>query len=357
MVQRIKKLVPLPGRADLSGIAFVFVFALLASLIAALPFFTGLRISPIITGMLLGMLYAQYLRPRAPEGWSKGIHYSARNILRLAIIFYGFRLTFQNIADVGLGGVIISALMVGLTFVLGYWFGVKVLRMDRETTILTASGASICGAAAVLATESVIKAPAHKSMVAVGTVVLFGTLSMFLYPFLYRNGLIPMEETDMGVYIGAAVHEVAHVVAAGDAISPEAGNNAVIVKMIRVMMLAPFLMLLGLWLTRAFKPSSENAGGSEKAKIHIPWFAVLFIVVTGFNSLRLLPSDVVNAINAADGFALTMAVSALGMETSMTKIRAVGVKPLYLAFALFLWLLIGGYAITAGILALCRIWS
>jgi len=352
MLNGIKKFIPLPGKEAFSGIAFVFVFALLASVIAATPILANLHISPIIVGMILGMVYAQYLRPKAPESWSSGIHYTARNILRLAIIFYGFRLTFQNIADVGLSGVIISILMVALTFILGYLFGVKVLKMDKETTILTASGASICGAAAVMATESVIRAPAHKSMVALGTVVLFGTLSMFLYPALYNAGMIPMPPEDMGIFIGGAVHEVAHVVAAGDAVSPEASNNAVIVKMIRVMLLAPFLILLGLWLARTTQKLVTGSTEKEKQKIYVPWFAVLFIVVTGFNSLHLLPQSTVNSIIIADGFALTMAVSALGMETSIQKIKAVGMKPLYLAFALFVWLLLGGYTVTAGVLAL-----
>lgn len=119
--------------------------------------------------------------------------------------------------------------MVSLTFLLGYIIGVRVLKLDREMTVLTCAGSAICGAAAVLATESVIRAKAHHSALAVAGVVLFGTTAMFLYPFMFRAGFIPMDGAEMGVYIGASVHEVAHVVAAGNGIGDEAAANAAVI--------------------------------------------------------------------------------------------------------------------------------
>ncbi len=324
----------------LSGVLFVALFAASASYIAEFAFLKNLGISPLIVGILLGMVYANTLRNSLPKEWVPGINFSMKIILRAAIIFYGFRLTFQNIEQVGIPGIITSSLVVTLTFIIGYFVGTKILKLDRDTTMLVSAGSSICGAAAVLATEPVVKAEPYKSAIAVGTVVIFGTTAMFLYPYLYKAGFIPFSPKEMGIYIGGTIHEVAHVVTAGNAIGSETAKYAVIVKMIRVMLIAPFLLILGYWLAMGRKTQTK-----ERTKITIPWFAVFFIVVAGFNSLDLLPHPVVNGINKIDTFALTMAMTAMGMETNVQKFKGVGLKPIYLALILFLWLIFGGFYI------------
>lgn len=236
-----------------SGILFVALFACAATFLSEFHIFKSLGISPLIIGIVLGMIYANTLRNKLSQQWHAGIVFSTKTILRAGIVLYGFRLTFQSIEEVGLNGIIISFLIVSLTFIIGYIVGVKFLKLDKETTILTSAGSSICGAAAVLATEPVINAKPYKSAIAVSTVVLFGTIAMFLYPFLYKAGLIPFDESTMGVYIGATIHEVAHVVAAGNAIGSVASSDAIVVKMIRVMMIAPFLIVLSIWLAKVQK--------------------------------------------------------------------------------------------------------
>ncbi len=323
----------------LSGILFVTLFSTSATYLANFAFLKNLGISPLIVGILLGMVYANTLRSKLPEEWVPGIQFSMKIILRAAIIFYGFRVTFQNIEQVGIPGIITSAFVVTLTFIIGYIVGTKILKLDEDTTMLVSAGSSICGAAAVLATEPVVKGEAYKSAVAVGTVVIFGTTAMFLYPYLYKAGLIPLSLKDMGIYVGGTIHEVAHVVTAGNSISSETAKYAVIVKMIRVMMIAPFLLVLGLWL------SKKRGEKGAKTKITIPWFAVFFIAVAGFNSFDLLPHLLVESINKIDTFALTMAMTAMGMETNVAKFKNVGLKPIYLALILFLWLIFGGFYI------------
>ncbi|MCB9981910.1 MAG: YeiH family putative sulfate export transporter [Rhodospirillales bacterium] len=334
----------------LKGMGLVVMLAAVASALAALPALKAMHIHGLIIAMVLGMVYANTLRARVPESWVSGVDYAARRILRLAIVLYGFRLTFQDIGAIGLSGVVISALMVALTFLIGYIVGVKVLKLDKEISILCSAGAAICGAAAVLATEAVIKAKPYKSMVAVGTVVIFGTLAMFLYPAAYRAGLVPMSLDEMGVYIGASVHEVAHVVAASAAVDPATSDAAVIVKMVRVMMLAPFLIVLGLWFWRGAENIAQKEEEGRKPAL-IPWFAVYFIGVAGFNSLNLLPASVVGSLISFDTFLLTMAMGALGMETTIDKFKGVGLKPIYLSLILFIWLIFGGFFITKGVMS------
>jgi len=326
----------------LSGILFVALFSMAAMFIADYPIFKHLAISPLIIGILIGVFYANTLRSKLPKEWVPGILFSTKTILRVAIILYGFRLTFQNIEDVGLNGILVSIIMVTTTFIIGYFVGVKILKFDKETTILISAGSSICGAAAVLATEPVLKSKPYKSVIAVSTVIIFGTLSMFLYPIAYKAGLIPFNATEMGVYIGGTIHEVAHVVGAGNAISQPVATTAVIVKMIRVMLLAPFLILLSIWLAKTGKKIKNK----EKTKITIPWFAVFFILVAGFNSFNFIPHNIITDINSVDTFLLTMAMTALGMETSMKKFLGVGLKPLYLSSIIYVWLVVGGYFIT-----------
>ena len=323
----------------LSGILFVALFAMSATYLADFAVFKHLAISPLIIGIVLGIVYANTLRNKLPQEWVPGIIFSTKILLRAGIILYGFRLTFQSIEAVGIAGIFTSVTIVTLTFIIGYIVGTKVLKMDRDTTILVTAGSSICGAAAVLATEPVVKGEPYKTAIAVSTVIIFGTTAMFLYPFLYRMGYIPLSPQEMGIYIGGTIHEVAHVVAAGNAVGPDTAKTAVIVKMIRVMMIAPFLLVLGFWLAK----TSKDVANKQKAKIVIPWFAVFFMVVAGFNSFNLLPLHVVGDINSIDTFLLTMAMSALGMETSIDKFKKAGMKPIYLASILFLWLIFGGF--------------
>ena len=124
----------------LNGILFVALFALAAKYIAGFPVISHLQISPLIVGIALGVFYAYSLRFHLPEAWAAGILFSGKTLLRTAIIFYGFRITFQNIADVGAEGIIVSISLVILTFILGYSVGTKLLKLDPETTILTNAG-------------------------------------------------------------------------------------------------------------------------------------------------------------------------------------------------------------------------
>lgn len=335
--------IPKIDSAFLYGTGLVALFSLFATALAQTAFLKSLGIHTLLLGMVLGMLYANTLRRFAPGAWQSGVDFSARRILRLAVIFYGFHLTFQDIASVGLSGAVISIFMVTVTFLIGYLVGVKGLKLDRELCILCAAGAAICGAAAVLATEGVIKAAPYKTVIALITVVIFGTLAMFLYPALFALGYIPLETSEMGLYIGGSVHEVAHVVGASAAIDPNSSDAAVIVKMVRVMMLVPFLILLGLWFQSGETSKKEN---KTKKPSLVPWFAVFFIIVAGINSTGFIPENAVHNLIKFDAFLLAMAMCALGMSTDVRTFKQVGMKPFYLGLILFLWLLFGGFFIT-----------
>ncbi|NDV79754.1 YeiH family protein [Dysgonomonas sp. 511] len=322
------------------GILFVALFALIATLIAETEAVRYLSFSPLIVGIILGMIYGNTLRKYTPHEWWPGITFSAKKILRLAIILYGFRLTFQHVINIGATAVIIDIIVITATILLGLLIG-KLLKMDEELSLLTATGSAICGAAAVLGAEPVLNNKPYKTAVAVSTVVIFGTISMFLYPVMFRANFFDLTPQQWAIYTGATVHEVAHVVGAGNAMGESIASSAIIVKMIRVIFLAPVLLVFSFFISR--RKQANSNGSASATKIMIPWFAIWFIVVIGFNSLHLLPQPVVDGINYIDTFLLTMAMTALGIETSFSKFKEAGVKPFVLALALFLFLIFGGY--------------
>lgn len=333
----------------LHGILLIALFSFAAFYIAEIPFVKKLSFSPLIVGIILGMLYANSLRNKLPETWVPGIKFCTKQILRAGIVLYGFRLTLTQVVEVGLPAIVIDSVIVIGTIFLGIGFG-RVLKMDKDTSLMTATGSAICGAAAVLGAEPVVKCESHKTAIAVSTVVIFGTISMFLYPIMYRIGMLDgLSNMEVAIYTGSTLHEVAHVAGAGNAMDPTdtlgIAGTATITKMIRVMMLAPVLVVMGLAL------SSRGGKYGSKGKITVPWFAFGFIGVICVNSLLqyLFAVDSVKdiplngAIEYIDTFMLTMAMTALGTDTSIDKFKKAGAKPFVLALMLYVWLVVGGY--------------
>ena len=331
----------------LHGILLIALFSFAAFYIAEIPFVRSLSFSPLIVGIILGMLYANSLRNRLPETWVPGIKFCTKQLLRWGIILYGFRLTLAQVAAVGVPAVVVDLVVVTVTILGGVALG-RLMRIDRDTALMTST-----------------RCEGYKTAIAVSTVVIFGTLSMFLYPIMYRAGLLEgLSDTGVAIYTGSTLHEVAHVAGAGNAMDPTdslgIAGTATITKMIRVMMLAPVLVIMSFALSRGRRETAAAGAGASadapagKSRITIPWFAFGFIGVICLNSLLqyLLGVDSVKeiplngAIEYIDTFLLTMAMTALGTETSIDKFRQAGAKPFLLAGALYLWLVVGGYLVT-----------
>ena len=333
----------------LPGVLLALGLALAATLGARWHWLQSHGISVLTLAIVLGMVAGNCADRWIAPTTGPGVAFAKQTLLRLGIILYGLRLTFQDIAGVGVAGVAIDALVLSSTVLLSWWAGTRLFGLERTTALLIGSGSAICGAAAVMAAEPVVRGRPDQVAVAVSTVVVFGTLAIFLYPALYQLNLhlrlFAVSPTAYGVFAGSTIHEVAQVVAAGRAVSDAAADTAVITKMVRVMMLAPFLVILSGILAR------RAAGGSGATRtvgrIIVPWFAVAFVAVAACNSLYRLPPAVSGAAVDLDTLVLAMAMAALGLTTRWTAIRTAGVKPLLLAALLFAWLLVGGLAINA----------
>lgn len=345
-------------RSLLPGLLLSGIIAAISILLSQFNWLQSHGLSALTIAIILGIGLGNTLYSRMTAHCGLGVMFSKQSLLRLGIILYGFRLTFQDVSSVGLAGVVIDALVLTSTFAISMLVGTKLLKLDRNTTVLIGAGSSICGAAAVMAAEPVVGGRAEQVTVAVSTVVVFGTLAIFVYPMLYRWNLqwhilgIGTSASQFGIFSGSTIHEVAQVVAAAKSVNQEAANTAVITKMVRVMMLAPFLIFLSAYLAKPMRTQEVNADSTMTARrITIPWFAFAFIGVVAFNSLSLLPRPVVAKATDVDTILLATAMAALGLTTHFSAIRRAGFKPLVLALVLFLWLLAGGAMINRLVMA------
>lgn len=330
--------------ALLPGLVIAGALAALATWAAGLPTIARLGLSPLILAILVGMVLGNTAYPRLSSDADAGVNFAKSTLLRAGIVLYGFRVTFQQIAGLGWSGFLIDLAIVVATFLLGAVLGTRLSKLDRGTSMLIGAGSAICGAAAVMATQSVLRSPPHQVAVAIATVVVFGTLAMFVYPLLQAWLQLPDEV--FGVYVGSTVHEVAQVVAVGNTISADAAATAVIVKMLRVMLLVTFLLILG-GFARWLAPQAGRQG-----PIAIPWFALLFVAASAVHSAQLLPAEVVTELIRIDDILLATAMAALGLHTRAAALRQAGIRPLLLAGVLFVFLMVGGYAINRGVAAL-----
>lgn len=196
-------------RYTITGTLFIALFACVATYIADIKFIAHLGMSPLVIAIILGIIYGNSIHSKFSLQLTSGIQFSAKQLLRLSIILYGFRVSFQQIFAVGLEGLLIDMFVVTTGLVGGAYIGARLFGLDRHLAILISSGSAICGAAAVLAVEGVIKSESHKSSVAVGTVIIFGTLAMFIYPILYHHEILSFSSNQFGIFAGASIHEVA----------------------------------------------------------------------------------------------------------------------------------------------------
>jgi uncharacterized integral membrane protein (TIGR00698 family) len=330
----------IPSRyiAMLPGVVICGLIALISSYLGELTSLQNIGLSALTIAIILGIVLGNTLYTKVESQLAPGVGFSKHHLLRLGIILFGFRLTLQDVTSVGFEAIASDALVVCSTFFLALFVGIKLFKLSRASVILIGAGSSICGAAAVMAADGVVEAEAEDVSVAVSTVVVFGSIAMFLYPYLYQlnltNNWIATDANAFGIYVGSTIHEVAQVVAAGMSINPEVTGVAVITKLVRVMMLAPFLLLLPLLM------AAKESG--EKSAIPIPWFAFIFIAMTVVNSMKILPVQLVAVLVQIDTIVLAMAMSALGLTTHLSVVRKAGLKPMLLALILFAWLIVGG---------------
>jgi uncharacterized integral membrane protein (TIGR00698 family) len=310
----------LPGIALAGAIAIV---AFLARNIHGMAVF-----SPMILAIVIGMAFHNIVG--TPSLARPGIAFSLRRLLRAAIVLLGFQLTASQIASVGPRGLFIVALSLTATFAFTVWTG-RALGLGRKLTELIAAGTSICGASAIIATNTVTEAHDEDVAYAIACVTIFGSIAMFAYPLL--PGLLHLDPQAYGLWSGASIHEIAQVVAASFQNGQRAGEIGTMVKLARVMLLAPVVFAL----SAKARISAIGAAG-KTVKPPVPWFVIGFIALVGANSLIAIPADARRAIIALTTLLLTVALAAMGLETDISKLYAKGIRPAILGALAFLFI-------------------
>jgi uncharacterized integral membrane protein (TIGR00698 family) len=315
----------------------LLLIAFAATALAQTSSLAAIGLSALPLAILMGITYGNIAKPDCNDRDIAILAFSQQKLLRLGIILFGFNLSFQQIASVGYRAILLDMLVIAIVLSLGITLGIRVFRLPREVAVLTSVGSAICGAAAIMATEPVIRAKERDVTVAVATVVLFGTLAMFSYPVIYS--FVGMEPSLFGIYIGSTVHEVAQAVAAGQSIGGDAMQNAVVAKLIRVMLLAPVVIALGSVL---FRQTSETGA---RRPVPMPWFVFGFMATAALNSVFVLPPAVLEGLKLLSQLSLAIAMTALGIKTRWATIRQAGPKPMALSLILFVVLMVGGFGL------------
>ena len=324
----------LPGGINLPGFLFATTIAAVALELRGLIGITA--VSPLIIAIVLGLAFQNTVG--TPAALKPGIVFGMRRVLRFAIVLLGLQLSWSQVVEVGsIGlGVIVASLVGTLLFTV--WIA-RLFGVDRKLAELIAAGTSICGASAVVATNTVTRASDEDVTYAIACVTVFGSASMLLYPAM--QGFLQLTPHAFGLWTGASIHEVAQVIAAAFQDGVDAGNFGTIAKLSRVMLLAPAILALGYFSADTLK--AGRVTGSARQSAPIPWFVLGFIAMMLLNSLDLIPHAEKAYLVQATTFLLTVALAAMGLQTDIGKLRAKGWKPLLVGAGA--WLFIAAFSL------------
>jgi uncharacterized integral membrane protein (TIGR00698 family) len=287
-------------------------------------------LSPMILATFLGMVLHNTIG--APGLARPGIVFSLRRILRFGIILLGLQLVVTQMTQVGADGVAVVAATLVATFVFTKWFG-RFIGVEPKLAELIAAGTSICGASAVIATNTVTEGSDENVAYAVACVTVFGSLAMFAYPLL--PAVLHLDARAYGLWSGASIHEIAQVVGAAFQDGIRSGQIATIAKLTRVMMLAPLVIVLGI---AAAHRATHAADPANLRAPPMPWFVFGFVAMAILNSVVAIPEQPKAWAASTTTFLLSMALAAMGLETDFRKLKAEGWKPLALAAAAWMFI-------------------
>lgn len=315
-----------PVAAVLPGLTLVALLSAAGYGLRQLP---GLALfSPMIIGILVGMVFANTFE--VPARAVEGIKFAGKKLLRIAVALLGLQITLTQVSELGLAGFAVAGTALFSTFFLTLWLGRR-MGISTELTGLIAAGSSICGASAIAAADAQIHAKDEDVAYAVSCVTIFGTLAMFVFPLLLP--VLGLGQAEYGVWSGAAIHEVAQVVGAGFQGGEDALTIAIVVKLCRVLMLAPLLIVMGVMATR-FRPAQAGAA----KPVLVPFFLVGFVAIMLANSFGLVPAKLADGLIGVTPVLLTLALTALGLGTDFARLKSLGIKPLILGALATLWI-------------------
>ncbi len=279
------------------------------------------------SAMLFALLLGMALNFLGQEGRTViGVQWCGSSLLRFGVALLGLRITAAEIGQLGWTVTLMVMAAVVLTICIGALLA-RAVAHDRNFGLLTGGAVAICGVSAALAVAAVLPRHANSERDTTFTVICvtaLSTLAMVIYPLI--SNALGFNDREAGIFLGATIHDVAQVIGAGYSVSPEAGDTAIIVKLLRVAMLLPVILVLSILLRRAHQATSST---DERPPL-LPWFAVAFGVLVALNSLIAIPKEVSTLFNETSRFVLVTAIAAIGMKTQLRELTVLGWRPVML---------------------------
>jgi len=270
--------------------------------------------------MLMALLLGIALHFLSEEGRCvPGIDLCAKKVLRIGVALLGMRISVDLLIGLGAGTILLLVSAIAATICFGL-LGAKVLGRGWRLALITSGSVAICGASAAMAIAAVLprnEFSERNLIFTVLSVTVLSTIAMILYPILAHT--IGLDARATGIFFGGTIHDVAQVVGAGFSVSPEAGETATLVKLIRVTMLAPVVLVYSL--------ATRNIGGHEASSGRpplLPGFVIAFLILAAVNSFGLIPAAVADAGSAVSRWALLAGIVSVGMKTALRRVLDVG---------------------------------
>ncbi|WP_018130408.1 YeiH family protein [Effusibacillus pohliae] len=338
------------------GICLTLLLAVAAKVLVGFPFLSIL--GQLVIAILLGMSWRTVMG--IPETAASGISFAGKHLLRIGIILLGMRLNLSDIAQAGPKVLALACVNLVFTIFSVYWIS-KWFQVEKRLALLSAVGTAICGAAAVAAIAPQLKSKQDEIAVGVASVAILGTIFTVAYTLLYP--LLGLNDVAFGIFAGATLHEVAHVVAAAAPVSAAAVDMAVIVKLTRVALLIPVALLIGIIVSRSewsagddrTKDGDRTRGGDQGDRpqrrnlaqrgdltepgkrrdrtvlrtlkdLPIPWFIVGFLVMSAVNTLGIFSQQTAASVVNLAYFLIAMAMAGLGLNVDVSVLRRWGAR-------------------------------
>jgi uncharacterized integral membrane protein (TIGR00698 family) len=318
------------------GVACTLIVALAATYLS-----DHYHAPPVIFALLLGMALNEL---SGEARYTPGINVSARTLLRISVALLGLRITFGQIGELGWSTAAMVMVTVPLTILFG-WALARGMKLDARYGVLSGGAVGICGASAAMAIAVAWprKDSERDTAVVIACITTYSTIAMVLYPALLAH--LHLDALQTGRFLGGSIHDVAQVVAAGYASSPQAGDSATIVKLMRVAMLLPVVLVITLVAARGLDKSEPT----QKVAL-LPGFLIGFVVLAALNGFGLVAKPIAAVLTEASKWLLVISVAAIGMKTSLREMMAVGTtaialiaaETVFLAILVLAWILLGG---------------
>ena len=268
------------------------------------------------------------------ERFKAGTKFASHRLLRIAVVFLGLQLSLGEVAHLGTKGLIVVIITVTATFVGTQAMG-RALGVSRSQSLLIATGFSICGASAIKAMEGNADASDDEVYVAIALVTLFGSIAIILLPAL--QGPLGLDARAFGAFVGASVHDVGQTVATANRVAG-ALPFAIVVKLTRVILLAPMVAIVG---TLRHKREVQAQGSDRRPSI-VPLFVIGFVAAILLRTSNLIPTTILGVAKTVQQVLLVAALYGLGTGIQFSKMRHTGGRALILG--VLSWILIGTIA-------------